>query len=459
MLYARARHARAFGSEAHCAPLRAVTGSRAPCSAVSSDARAAAVSGRVTGDNDFWIRILNSGTSISAADLIAGLMARAAELSGDRFRAAARELNAFLSPVGDAEAADVLGNLGEGCDAMLFYGLTVTERIDIAEGMAMLPFEQARRFVDMDLVEKLAPKGAAFHGWRSVGAVVRPFRWRPVFRPAGYVNDPGTPPPGPLFGEARTFLELLAVAHAAPVLRLAELSCRIDRSASGYGATKPPVLPDWPMQGFDGFGECPVLKPAALKEAREAFKKRESGRYQRMAPFVGRLAQALGRHGRFAAHGKIVDVSIALEGMYELRKRNKSRKLENRVSGFLGTDAEDRKRVGESVRTFYDARPDIVHSGSGDASPFRNCAAFVTVLGLARRSLFKFLREGPPDDWNKLSVADDCNVGSRDRGTVAPVAQRLRSFAPAAPSSIRAACSRRRRVALLSGNLRCFGMT
>ena len=44
------------------------------------------------------MRILNSGSSISAGDLIAGLMARAADLSGDRFRTAAGELNAFLSP-------------------------------------------------------------------------------------------------------------------------------------------------------------------------------------------------------------------------------------------------------------------------------------------------------------------------------------------------------------------------
>ena len=107
-----------------------------------------AVSGRIIGDNDFWIRILNSGRSISAAVLIAGLMARAAELSGDRFRAAARELNAFLVPAGNGGTAGVLGNLDEGYDAVLFYGLAVAERIDIADGMVILPFRHVQRFVD-----------------------------------------------------------------------------------------------------------------------------------------------------------------------------------------------------------------------------------------------------------------------------------------------------------------------
>ena len=60
---------------------------------------------------------------------------------------------------------------------MLFYGLTVAERVEVQEGMALLPYEEVRRFVDGDLVEELAPRAAGFHGWRSVRAVVRPFRW------------------------------------------------------------------------------------------------------------------------------------------------------------------------------------------------------------------------------------------------------------------------------------------
>ena len=140
ILYAKARHSRLRGEEAYFAPLRAALDPVRHALLCHPTLARVAVAGRVIGDNDFWMRVLNSGRSISAADLIAGLMARAAELSGDRFRAATCELNAFLSPAGVEGAAGVLGKLDEGCDAMLLYGLVVTERIDVADGVAILPF-------------------------------------------------------------------------------------------------------------------------------------------------------------------------------------------------------------------------------------------------------------------------------------------------------------------------------
>ena len=410
MVYAEARYSRSFGREAEYAPLRAVLDPARHALLSHPKLERVAVAGRIVGENDFWMRLVNSGTLISAGDLIAGLMARAAELSADGFRAAARELNAFLSPARDGKAAGVLGNLDEGCDVLLFYGLTVSERINVEDAMTILPFGEVRRFVDQELVEELAPPGAGFHGWRSVAAVARPFRWRPEFRRRGSVNEPMRYPPAPFFPEARTFLDLLAVSHAAPMLSLATISDCIDRSAArllGRGRQGPGMYQKWAANSFDGFAECPVVRPAALDEAREAFGNRQSARYQGMAPFVVRLAEALGRDGRFATHDKVVDVVIALEGMYELPKWKKLRKLENRVSGFLGTDADDRRRIRESVRNLYEARSAVVHSGSGEAAPFRNGAAFVKGFDLARRSLFKLLREGVPENWDKPGAAGE----------------------------------------------------
>ena len=119
MVYAEVRYSKRLGKEKHYAPLRTALDLARHALLSHPTLARVAVAGRVIGDNDFWIRILNSGLSISAADLIGGLMARAAELSGDRFRTAARDLNAFLSPVEDGEAAGVLGNLDEGCDAIV----------------------------------------------------------------------------------------------------------------------------------------------------------------------------------------------------------------------------------------------------------------------------------------------------------------------------------------------------
>jgi len=127
--------------------------------------------------------------------------------------------------------------------------------------------------------------------------------------------------------------------------------------------------------GFGGSAECPVLKPAAFDEAREAYRDRGSASFRSMAPLVTRLAEALSRDGRVAMHDKVVDFVIALEGTYELPRWKKSRRLEKRVSGFLGTDAEDRRRIAERVANLYEARSEIVHSSFANARVNRGCAS------------------------------------------------------------------------------------
>ena len=184
MVYSGARYSEKFGQEAEYARLRSVLDPTRHILLSHPELERAAVAGRTVGENNFWLQLLDSGTSISAGDLIAGLMARAAEIPRDRFRVAAGELNDLLLPEWE-KPADALGNLDAACDALLFFGLTVPERIDIEAGMTILPFREFRRFVERELVDELAPSGAGIHDWRSLGAVVRPFRWRPRFRRAG----------------------------------------------------------------------------------------------------------------------------------------------------------------------------------------------------------------------------------------------------------------------------------
>ncbi len=407
-LYAMARHSNVFGEEEYYAPLRAVLD---PVRHIlRSHPTLARVVSRIVGRDEFWMKILNTGSSTSLTDLIAGLLARAAELSGDRFRTAAGELNALLAPSTERGPAGMLGELDVGYDAVLFYGLTLKERIDVVDGMVLLPFEQTREFVDERLVQELAPPAAGSQGWRSVGAAVRPFRWRPAFRRTGYEGEPDLENPWPFFRETRIFLELLAVAHATPVLRLATLAHCIDRSAGrllGRADHRGSLDRGRSAPGFDGFEVSPELAPEALAEAREAFENRKSERYARVAPIVGRLSEALARDGRFADNDRIVDVAIALEQMYDLPQTKISRKLRSRVSFYLGTDAESRERVKESVKEFYDARSDIVHSRSGNLSPQRSLEAFGKGFDIARRTLFKLLHEGRPENWDELVIASD----------------------------------------------------
>ena len=405
-LYAMACHSNVFGEEEYYAPLCSVLDPVR--NIMRSHPTLARVASPIIGRDEFCMEILNISNLTSPADLIAGLMARAAELSGDRFRTAAAELNALLTPAAEGGPAGVLGGLDVGYDAVLFYGLTLKERIDVVDGMVILPFEQMQGVVDKSLVEELAPPGAGFNGCRSVGAVVRPFRWRPAFRRIGYERDLAVKNPGPFFRKAWIFLELLAVAHATPVLCLATLAHCIDRSAGrllGIADHRSSLNRGRSAQEFDGFDETPGLVSEALAEAREAFENRKSERYEEIAPIVGRLAEALARDGRFAHQDSILDVAIALERMYVLDEGKISHKLRNRASRYLGTDSKSRERIKESVEEFYNVRSDIVHSRTLKGTVSKNRVVFAKGFDVARRSVFKLLREGRPDDWNKLVVA------------------------------------------------------
>ena len=203
LLYDEVRDCRPWGLEAYYAPLRVVLDPVRHALLAHPTLERVAVTGRLIGDNRFSMEILGSGGDIYTGTLIAGLMARAAELPDDRFRTALREMNAFLSPAEDRAMAAPLGSLDEACDVLLFYGLALSERIEIADGMVLLPYEEVLRFVDEDLVRQFAPSGAGFHGWRAVGAVARPFRWRPKFRRRGRLNEAVGPPPPSFFQTRR----------------------------------------------------------------------------------------------------------------------------------------------------------------------------------------------------------------------------------------------------------------
>ena len=145
-----------------------------------------------------------------------------------------------------------------------------------------------------------------------------------------------------------------------------------------------------------------MASAAGVDEALEAFENRRGARYERMARFVARLSESLSRTGRFATQDKVLDVAVTLEGMYDLPRQRRSYELQKRVANFVGTDALDRERIKRTIGRLYNVRSEIVHSGSGEALPFRKEAAFVAGFSLARNSLFKLVREGRPKDWERL---------------------------------------------------------
>ena len=406
MLYQRARHLEgtAEGKDFEALltelnPIRHI---------VNAHPTVAGAASPLIGRDEFSMQILNGSHRTCTTDLIAGLLARAEDHSRDHYRAAARELNAFLAPGDEEGSSGVLGGLDIGYDAVLFYGPTLTERIEVTDTLALLPFAQVRAFVEQSEVRKLAPSWSGVHGWRSVGAAVTSFRWRPELDHADVMRDSDPAPfPGRFFHEARIFLELLAVSSAVPILCLAELPGCIDRSAGrllGIESRGLGFYRSWPAHRFDGFEPTPEADPDAISEAKRAYEDRESERFAKYAPVAARLSEALARDGRFAVDDRILDVAIALERMYELEGGELSHKMRTRVAWFLGTDAESRTREFKAAKEFYDARSAIVHGKKKQAHVRKRHEAFDKGFDLARRSVFRLLREGPPDDWDALVV-------------------------------------------------------
>lgn len=74
----------------------------------------AGVASPLIGTDEFSMQILNGSRRTCTTDIIAGLLARAEYHSRDHYRAAARELNAFLAPGDDEAAVGVPGGLDVG---------------------------------------------------------------------------------------------------------------------------------------------------------------------------------------------------------------------------------------------------------------------------------------------------------------------------------------------------------
>ena len=98
---------------------------------------------------------------------------------------------------------------------------------------------------------------------------------------------------------------------------------------------------------------------------------------------------------------RILDVAISLERMYELDQGKISIELMERAASFLEISTEDRYRVKQDVKKFYNVRSGIVHNREEPPSAEARADAFTRGFEVARRSVVKLLRDGPPD-WKEI---------------------------------------------------------
>ena len=110
-------------------------------------------------------------------------MARALEVKEDGYRIAATELNSLIHPDPKPDDSHVSSDLTLGYHVALFYGLQVSSEVRVTDDIAIVPFEQmVTAFVNRRVLRNVAPEIIEHKRWKSVGAVVTPFRWKPVFR-------------------------------------------------------------------------------------------------------------------------------------------------------------------------------------------------------------------------------------------------------------------------------------
>ena len=371
------------------------------------------VVGQTIGRDDFWVQIPDSGSLTSLTDVVAGLIARATQLSGDCFHAVAGELNSLLTLGADIGPSELPTGLNHGIDAVLFWGLDVTEPVQIETGMTILPFNSLKTFLDKNQVEKLAPPGAMFHDFRSVGAVVQSFRWDPQLCRTRHSKQPVLRNPSLFFNASITFVDVLSVAHSTPVIPIATFANCTNRSESlllGRTQESRSYSNVRSAQAFDGFEVCPRLTAEAVNLAREVLSTEGRRQFRNYVPVLARLCEALATQGPFAATTRFVPLAVALEQMYDIRKNDSSRKLQDRVSMLLGIDSHSREMLKRNVKKFYDERSASVHNRQEKTTQRKNQEAFDAGFDIAKRTFFKLLKEGSPVDWGRMQTNSEVTL-------------------------------------------------
>ena len=356
---------------------------------------------------EFRVRLLNLGQRTSRLALVAGLMCRAEQIREDGFRVASCELNTLLDLSLDDAEGPVAGNLNVGYHVSVFYGLRFSEQVELEDGMLIVPLEQTEAFLNRNVLRNIAPSIVMNNEWKSVGVIVKRFLWKPMLLSLDDETEPELDWGRSFFDDTETFIELLAVSHGVPVVKLMSIPLCTDRTASlllgepHYHSSTDSK--SW-VRSFGGLTRSHQLDSDALDQTKKAFDKRKSELYQKYSPVVSRLAEALARKGRFAADDKILDVAIALERIYEPDNPEVNFKLKSRGACFLEADTEGRKRVFKEIGKFYDARSAIVHRRKEKKKKRadRKKEMFDTGFKLARRSLVKLLDEGSPTNWDEV---------------------------------------------------------
>ena len=288
---------------------------------------------------------------------------------------------------------------------MLFRGLHVESKHDIAQNLSVISWQEARQYMPDTIAYSLLGRNNSIGG-EPIAAVVSPTKWGPAIVPAEYDLEGSWPTRSPSFrNDALLLIDLMAVTHVSAVISEGvtyqdveqEIRRLVGRSPffrvprGDFRDELPNVaVPVTPEMSTEGFSEAAKL----FAEVRN-----DQGKL-RLA--LSRLASSLSRSGPQAALDSIIDVAIALEAMYQVGPPEQTYRLATRASYFLEESPEGRTATYESVKEFYKTRSSIVHGGTGDEADVLDAG-----FDIARRTLSKLILEGGPSnfsDWDELVI-------------------------------------------------------
>ena len=354
--------------------------------------------GSQIGNDEFHVRILN-GTSLTwLTQIVGGLMERSDEHGHGGFAKAAKELGSLLDLDLTTLEIEVPGELNLSYDLLLFHGPEIPNKFELQKGLMVKPAAELLNFLEREWIRDFVPDEMDRRDWRQIGAVVRPFRWRPSFRrKTDFQEEPPIWPVG-FEDDALTFLEILSVANQTPVLPFALMRGCVHRSAHGllglthsHGGFQPVRQVG---RRHDPFRAPPQLQTSSIDLAKQAYGYREGDEFELFAPIIHRLSEALARVGRFGANDRILDISQSLELMFKPKGTGISRQLQDGMADLLGIDEPHKDEIRAAIKQVYDVRSAIVH-GATDAKRRRHLEgrqkAFISGFNLTQQALFKMI--------------------------------------------------------------------
>ena len=252
----------------------------------------------------------------------------------------------------------------------VFQGLRLDDKRELSGGMSIAPFDKIKEFIIPSLLKKVVWDFDRFTKTRPLGVVLKPFQWKPLILPLNADLEDNTPWDEEFSDNAEIIVDLLAIAHSAPVTTIMFLGSRVDqRIWNILGVPNPggSLRQHAGLSIMDYVVNTP-LSMGKFSEVRNAFSqlKRQNNDLKRYKSIISRLSSSLLRRGKLRSEDKILDVAIALELMYELDSPPLRYKLGTRASRFLETNSDKRIEIFDKVRGFYDVRSSVVRNGKGN---------------------------------------------------------------------------------------------